>query len=69
MQRQISAYVEDILSPFLCGYRNGFSAQHASFSMLEKWRKSLDKRGFMEGESLWIYQKHSTPVIITLSRN
>ena len=46
MQRQITAYVEDFLSPFWCGYRNGFSAQHALLSMLEKWRNSLDKGGY-----------------------
>ena len=49
MQSQISAYVEDFLSPFLCGYRKGFSAQHALLSMLEKWRKSLDKGGYGGG--------------------
>ena len=49
MQSQISVYVEDFLSPFLCGYRKGFSAQHALLSMLEKWRKSVDKGGYGGG--------------------
>ena len=48
---KITTYVEDIQSHFLCGYRKGFSAQHALLFILEKWRKSLDK-GVMEGESL-----------------
>ena len=43
MQRQIT--VEDFLIPFLCGYRKGFSAQHALLSMLENWQKSLGKGG------------------------
>ena len=36
MQTQISLYMEIFLSPFLCGYRKGYSAQHALLSMLEK---------------------------------
>jgi hypothetical protein len=34
------------LSNKLCGYRKGFSAQHALITMIEKWRKSIDKGGF-----------------------
>ena len=34
------------LSPYLCGYRKGFNAQHALLSLIEKWRISLDKEGF-----------------------
>ena len=49
MQSQISIYTEKFLSPFLCGYRKGYSAQHALLSMLEKWRISLDKGGYGGG--------------------
>ena len=49
MQSQISKYMTDYLSPFLCGYRKGYSAQHALSYMLEKWRISLDKGGFAGG--------------------
>ena len=49
MQSQISAYMENFLSRFLCGYRKGYSAQHALLSMLEKWRKSVDNGGFGGG--------------------
>ena len=45
----ISAYLEEYLSPFLCGYGKGFSAQHALLAMLEKWRISLDKGGYGGG--------------------
>ena len=38
----IFQYIEKILSPFLCGYRKGFSTQTA---LLEKWKASLDKKG------------------------
>ena len=49
MQSQIFAYVENILSPFLCGYRTVYSPQHALLSMLEKWKISLDKGGCSGG--------------------
>ena len=60
MQSQISAYVENFLSPFLCGYRKGLSAQHALLSMLEKWRKSLDKGGYGGGISMDLSQAFYT---------
>ena len=46
LQSQIGGYVDSFLSPFLCGYRKGFNAQHALLSILEKWRISLDKGGY-----------------------
>ena len=49
MQAQISDYMETFLSPFVCGYRKGYIAQHALLSMLEKWRISLDKGGYGGG--------------------
>ena len=49
MQTQICSYVENYLSPFLCGYRKGYSAQHALLSMLEKWRGFVDKGGYGAG--------------------
>ena len=30
----------------MCGYRKGYSAQHAQVAPLEKWRESLDKEGY-----------------------
>ena len=46
MQIQIVEFITDKLSPFLCGYRKGFSAQHALISLIENWRKTLDKKGY-----------------------
>ena len=40
------SYVDQHLSPYLCGYRRGFSAQYALVSLIEKWKASLDKKGF-----------------------
>jgi len=46
MHDQIYKFMRNILSDKLCGYRKGFSTQHALISMTEQWRKSLDKKGF-----------------------
>ena len=46
LQKQIVHFITDKLSPYLCGYRKGFSAQHALISLIEHWRTSLDKRGY-----------------------
>ena len=40
----ISQYMSHILSPYLCGFRKGYSTQHCLLLMLEKWRKALDRR-------------------------
>ena len=39
---QISVYIDKFLSPYLCGFRKGYSTQHTLIVMLEKWRKALD---------------------------
>ena len=31
------------LSPYLCGFRKGFSTQHCLTVMLECWKKTIDK--------------------------
>ena len=43
---QMSTYFEQFLSPYLCGYRKGFSTQEALLTLIEKWKKSLDKGGY-----------------------
>ena len=44
MQKQITDYIGKFLSPFLCGYRKGFSTQYALLSLIERWRLCLDKQ-------------------------
>ena len=51
MQKQILEYIDKHLSPHLCGYRKGYSTQTALISMLEKWKLSIDNKGFV-GELL-----------------
>ena len=46
MQKQIANYIENSLSPNLCGYRKGYNAQHALTVLIEKWKISLDKQGY-----------------------
>ena len=46
MQKQITDYLAKFLSPFLCGYRKGFSTQYALLSLIERWRLYLEKQGF-----------------------
>ena len=44
MQKQITDYIGKFISPFLCGYRKGFSTQYALLSLIERWRLCLDKQ-------------------------
>ena len=39
-------YFKEHLSPYLCGYRKGFNAQHALIALIEKWKITLDKQGY-----------------------
>ena len=40
----VSHYMDNKLSPYLCGFRKGYSTQHCLIVMLEKWKKALDKK-------------------------
>ena len=46
MQKQINSYINNFLSPQLCGYKRGFSTQLALLSLIGKWKKVLDSKGF-----------------------
>ena len=46
LQTQISEYIAGKLSPYLCGYRKGYSAQHALIALIEHWRTALDSKGY-----------------------
>ena len=43
---QINSYIDSKLSKQQCGFRKGLSAHHCLLVMLEKWRVTLDKKGF-----------------------
>ena len=40
-------FLEDKLSKLLTGFRKNHSTQHCLINMLEKWKNSLDKGGFV----------------------
>ena len=46
IQNQIVFFIVNTLNHHLCGYRKGFSTQHAIISLLERWKCSIDKKGF-----------------------
>ena len=46
MQKQINDYISNFLSPCSRGYRKSFSTQLALLSLIEKWKKALDNKGF-----------------------
>ena len=45
MDKQIVSYITPFLSSLLCGFRKGYSAQHALVRLLEKFKISLDEGG------------------------
>ena len=42
MFQQVTSFVTNFLSPYLCGFRKGYNAQHAHLRL--KNHRSLDKR-------------------------
>ena len=46
MLNQITAFMDEYLSPHLCGCRKGFSTQTALSSLIEKWKQILDDKGY-----------------------
>ena len=49
LQTQLLENFEPILSPHMCGYRKGYSAQYALIALIEKWIECLDKYGICWG--------------------
>ena len=43
MYDQIYMYMNNHLSPYLCGFRKSYNTQHCLIAMLEKWKKAIDK--------------------------
>ena len=42
MFKQISLFMTNILSPYLCGFRKGFNAQQALLRLFDNLNRSLD---------------------------
>ena len=45
MYNQILSYIDNFLSPYLFGYRKGYSTEQCLTVMLEQWKKALDGKG------------------------
>ena len=45
--KQIQPFVDSFLSKFLCGFRKGYSCQHALLNMLRNWQSSLNSSGIV----------------------
>ena len=41
--KQLDSFMQTKFSPYLCGFRKGYSTQHAILKLLENWRAHLDK--------------------------
>ena len=41
--KQLTIFIDPLLSKYQCGFRKGFSAQHCLLAMLEKWKNAVDK--------------------------
>ena len=41
MQKQIVGYMENFLSPYLCGYRKNFNLKQTLLALIENWKKPL----------------------------
>ena len=46
MYTDIDSYMKDHMSPFLNGFRKGYSTQHCLVYLIEKMKKSLDKQHY-----------------------
>ena len=44
--KQGLTFFYQFLSPYICGYRNGLGTQHLLLSLIEKWKKVLDNKGY-----------------------
>ena len=42
---QMNDFFDSKLSQYQCGFRKGYSSQYCLILMLERWKKSIDKRG------------------------
>ena len=47
LHKQMSLHVDRFLSPYLCGYRKGFSTQQTLISLLQNWKIVLNKKDML----------------------
>ena len=44
LYNQINEQMSEFFSPYICGFRAGYSTQYCLLLMIEKWKKALDKK-------------------------
>ena len=44
MFQQVTDFINDFISPYLCGFRKGYNTQHALLSLMNKLNNSLDRK-------------------------
>ena len=47
MAKQMLSFIQPNLSNLLCGFREGFSTQHALFHVVEMFHRSFDQSGIL----------------------
>ena len=58
MYMQIDTFMRDKLSKLLTGFRKNHSTLHCLMSMLEMWKNTLGKGGYVSAmDLLWIFQR------------
>ena len=65
MHKQISEYINQFLSPYLCGYRQSFSTQQALVYLIKKWKAILDKNGYPKAVLMDLSKAFDTIIIIS----
>ena len=60
IQKQFSAHVNEFLSPYLCGCRKGFNIQYALLSLIEKWKKTVDNKGYTGAILMYLSKSFET---------
>ena len=45
---------------YLCGYRKGFSTQYTLLSLLEKWKQTINNKGFTGGVLVDLSKAYNT---------
>ena len=61
---KITTYMNEYLSPYLCGYRKGFNTQTALSTLIEKWKPIIDNAGYGAAIFLWIFPRPLTQLIM-----
>ena len=60
LHKQMSLHVDRFLSPYPCGYKQGFSTQKALILLLEKWKIVLDGKVYASAILMDLFKASDT---------